>query len=102
LDKIASTDGTCLAVRLVGALDADQKLHRGNRGDRGIVNAKDGICMGCRRAKRGSRVPSLAPALYGRSCAGATRRTSFTHSCLPRYTGCSCDRGWTPERYEHG
>ncbi len=32
-------------------------------------------------------------ARYGRSCASATLRTSFTHSCPPRSTGCSSVTG---------
>src|SRR6266704_1904216 len=36
---------------------------------------------------RRSRVPSPAPALYGRSCTSATLTTSLTHSRPPRSTG---------------
>jgi hypothetical protein len=37
------TDGTGLTMRFVCALNTDQKLHGGNRGDRGIVTPEDGI-----------------------------------------------------------
>jgi hypothetical protein len=36
-------DCPCLAVRFIGAFHADQKFHRRNRRDGGIVNAEHGV-----------------------------------------------------------
>jgi hypothetical protein len=36
-------DGSGLAACLVRALDADQELHGGDRGDRGVVQTEEGV-----------------------------------------------------------